>query len=178
MTAKTAVELVRQYPAALIAAKIEHFDWEMAQPKPPKRPAGYLRNSIRDGYAAPVGFVSQAERQAAAERRRAEAERRQAATVQARAQDERDRAEREAADRYWEALSAEEQARVTAAALAQVDEPIRRTIERLKRDGIAAGFLAAVRRDYLRQLLQDRQPPGHEASDSMKPGIAVAQPAR
>src|SRR3954470_6594911 len=64
VTASTAAELVAEYPEGRIIAQVEHFDWLEAQhPKKVKEsPGGYLADSIRKDYAAPEGFVSQAER--------------------------------------------------------------------------------------------------------------------
>jgi hypothetical protein len=71
LTETVAADFVQRYPAAFIEGKIEQFDWEMTQPKPPKRPTGYLVKSILDGYKADPNFISRAEQQRREEVRRA-----------------------------------------------------------------------------------------------------------
>jgi hypothetical protein len=150
VTESTAVELVRHYAAEAVAAKIEVFDWLAARKdnRIQKSPAGYLVESIRRDYAVPKGFETRAvyearARQEQAARRAAEEERRRQAETHAREQ-----AEQEAADRYWSALTEQEQARLDATALQAfplddqiLNSPLRRT------------FLRSVRAQYLRQLL-------------------------
>ena len=92
VTKATAEEMVRNYPAEAIDAKLDVFDWlvEKQDKRVGRSPAGYLMMSIQKDYATPKGFVPKAERvrreqahlakdrQAAEERRRKqEAERRQ-----------------------------------------------------------------------------------------------------
>ena len=74
VSAKVAAALVQTFPPAFIEAKLEEFDWEMTKPKPPKKPAGYLVKSIRDGYATDPNFISTAERQRRDELKRQAAE--------------------------------------------------------------------------------------------------------
>ena len=72
VTGTTAADLVRQYPADAIEAKLEVFDWlmEKQDKRVARSPAGYLVKSITDDYAAPKGFESRATRQARAEAKR------------------------------------------------------------------------------------------------------------
>ena len=155
VTPKTAAELVAQHPAAFIEGKIEQFDWEMTRPKPPKKPAGYLVKSIRDGYGADPLFVSKAEQQRRddvkqqAEQAAAEERRRQ------REEEGREQAEQKAIDARIQAMPPQERARLEAEALADGGEEARQTYATLKRmTGGGSGFLSGLCRDYLRKQLQ------------------------
>jgi hypothetical protein len=145
----TACELVEDFAAEAVAAKIEIYDWLSARKdkRIHKSPAGYLVESIRRDFAVPKGFEPRAVREASARReqearRAAEEERRRQAEEQA-----RERTEQEAADRHWAALTPEEQARLDAEALEAfpldahlLNSPMRRI------------FLRSVRAQYLRQF--------------------------
>ena len=143
-------EMVAQYPAELIAAKIEVLDWQLSKKdkKVTTNPAGYLVDSIRKGYATPKGFVSKAERekldQAAKEARQREEE---AARIK-REELARERREREAIDAYLKALSPEKRDEIDRIAAAQVEA-----------DGIPGPLVRMgidiKRRAHVRQLLQD-----------------------
>jgi len=155
VTEAVAKELVQEHAEEKIRAQIERVDW-LAAKKPDKvaDPAAYLVGAIKKDYAAPTGFVSEAERQrreeakkarewAAAEGRRREKE-----------QEALDRAERQAAIAYWESLTPDRQAELQAAADAQAD-PGELAMEKgpLKRMG------QHIRREqYIRQLLKAREP--------------------
>jgi hypothetical protein len=130
VTAKSAAELVENYPAAFIEAKLEEFDWEMTQAKPPKKPAGYLVKSIIDGYATDPKFVSKAERQ-----RREDAARASELRVaeERRIKQEAETKTRELAakvDAYVKALTPEQHRQVEAEALAQASEETRLSMEK------------------------------------------------
>jgi hypothetical protein len=59
-----AAEIVRKYPAARIAEKIDLHDWLVEQKDRgvSRNPAGFLAAAIRDNYALPKGFITRAER--------------------------------------------------------------------------------------------------------------------
>jgi hypothetical protein len=57
-----ASQLAAHYPPEKIEHHIDEFDWKMTQPKPPKKPAGYLVTSIQRDYEADPAFVSKAQR--------------------------------------------------------------------------------------------------------------------
>jgi hypothetical protein len=124
VTPATAAELVGSFPAEQVRARVEAFDWLTA--KKDRRistsPGGYLAASIRQGYAAPKGFESQADR---AHRLAAEAEgRRQAEAAKRQAEAEqraREQAERVRIDGYWDGLSPAARAALTADALARAN---------------------------------------------------------
>lgn len=119
-----ALSLVRDRDLVQVQRKLEIFDWLMAKPECPidRNPAGYLRNSIEQGFAEPEGFIPAAERQ----RRAAEA----AALVQAEktaaASAQHEQQTREARlDALWDSLSEQDrndlrqQARATLTPYAQ-----------------------------------------------------------
>jgi hypothetical protein len=59
-----AKSLALAYPESMIASQIEVFDWKLARGTRgmEKNPAGWLVKAIEDGYPAPKGFESRAER--------------------------------------------------------------------------------------------------------------------
>jgi hypothetical protein len=154
VTPAIAKDLVRGYAEERIREQLEILDWQMKK-KPEKidEPAAWLVSAIKNGHAAPKGFVSKAEQQRrheekkAKERQEAEQRRRQ------HEQDARERAERKALDAYWEALAPEQQAELDAAANAQADPemmamddgPLKRIGQRLRRN------------EYIQQLLKSRE---------------------
>jgi hypothetical protein len=154
VTAKTAADLVKQHPTDIIQAKIEEFDWEMSQPKPPQKPAGYLVKSIRDGYAADPKFVSAAERQQQEAAKVAKARKEADARLQKQQEEARQQAQKQLIDGQWKALAAAELARLDAVALAEADEGIRQTYETMKSISDGSGYLLMIRREYLRKRLQ------------------------
>ena len=96
---RTARDLVRDYPPALLHRQIEAFDWLNGQSGAKKTP-GYLVTSIRDDYDLPRGFVSKAVRDE--QRRQQEAEEQHVTEVQVKEQ-----AQMERCRRYWATLSRE-----------------------------------------------------------------------
>ena len=129
VTANAAAELAEQYPSDYIEGKIEEFDFEMTQPKQPRKPAGYLVKSIRDGYAADPNFISTAERE-----RRAEAKRRdeQKAAEECRRKREAEQHERRIAEQvktHRESRSPEQLAQLEADAIAAASEETRQSLD-------------------------------------------------
>ncbi|MFO0887914.1 MAG: replication initiator protein A [Isosphaeraceae bacterium] len=121
VTPATAADLALNYPADRIQVKLEVFDWlvERKDKRVSKNPAGYLAESIRKDYAAPRGFVSQAER----DRRQAELDeqRRKVEEAKRRAAEEqraKEAAERARIDAFWTKLTEAEQERLKQEALA------------------------------------------------------------
>lgn len=161
VTRSTALELVQRHPAEAIEAKLDVFDWlaERQDKRIIKSPAGYLVKSIANDYAAPKGFISKAERQAAEEARQAKERAAAEARRQQQEADARERAERQAIEAYWQSLSPEQQAELDATSLAEADAdtraleggPFRETARKLRRNA------------YIRRLLQAREPTPAEA---------------
>jgi hypothetical protein len=157
VTAVTAEELARRHDAGAIAAKIDVFDWlvEKRDRRVARNPAGYLVESLRDGYAPPRGFVPSSERR---RRREAEEAREARARDERRARRERDAAEeagRAAVAAYWGGLTPEQRDALDAASIALVDPetlaleagPFRESGRRLRREA------------YIRRLLGAAEPP-------------------
>jgi hypothetical protein len=165
---QAAADLAGRHPAAYVAGKIEQFDWEMTQAKPPKKPAGYLVKSIVDGYDADPDFVPKAERDrqadAAKQRRQAEADARR----RRREEDAREQAEKKAVDAYWESLTPGQQAELDDTANAGAD-PEQLAMERSM--GVAFQRLGQQLRrgEHIRQLLRDRQRQAAEACPAPLP---------
>jgi hypothetical protein len=145
--------MVRAFPER-IDRQIDYFDWLTAH-KPTKigEPGGYLVDAIRKDYAAPMGYVSRAdrERQAAAKQSK---DRQASAERQARQEQKaREKADEEAVAAYWVSLTPQQKAELDAASNALADPetlaieagPIRRIAQQLRREA------------YIRQLLADRR---------------------
>jgi Replication initiator protein A len=119
VTAKIAAKLAAAHPAEALQQKIDQFDWEMLQPKPPSKPAGYLVKSIIDDYAVPKGFEPKAVRQKREEAKQAQ-ERQAAETRRSQqAEEAQERQKRQAIDAYWNALTPEQQVKLDADAKAE-----------------------------------------------------------
>ena len=137
ITPAMAADLVRDHGEEQIRAQVEHLDW-LTETKPGKvaDPAAWLVAAIRNGHAAPKGFVSKAERRRreearqAQEREKAEQHRRQ------REQEARDRAIREEVDAYLKRLTPAERKALEAEVLARAG-PKRGRATRRPRPGSA-----------------------------------------
>ena len=153
ITPAMAGDLVRDHGEEKIRAQIEHLDW-LVETKPGKvtDPAAWLVAAIRNGHAAPKGFVSKAERQRreearqAREREAAEQDRRQ------REQAARDRAMREEVDAYLKRLTTAERKMLEAEALATADSEARQGYEEAPARYRAALLLGLVREHVAREL--------------------------
>jgi hypothetical protein len=164
VTDTIARQLVAEHPEEKIRLQIEILDWRLSKKnaKGIDDPAAYLVSAIRsgeNGHAVPKGFVSAAERQRRQEAQ--QAKERQATEDRRRQQEEeaRERADRQAADDYWKSLSADEQSRLDADALAEADQTTRDTYQTMKRlSGGGDGFLMMIRREYIGRLLKSREP--------------------
>jgi len=157
VTRTTALALVKQSTAERIAAKIEVFDWRMTQPKPLKEPAGYLVKSITDDYAAPKGFLPEAERQAREEAKQAKAREQAGQKRREREEEARQHERRQEEDAYWSKLTPADQAELEAKALDAASESARDTYLSMKRMGAGGGYLSMIRREYIRSLIDARK---------------------
>ena len=155
VTPVIAEQLAQEHGEEAVAAQVEHLEY-LLEKKPGKitDPAAWLVSAIRNGHAAPKGFVSKAERERKAEtKRQREAEaaaiRRQEQTAKA-----RERAEREAITAYWQNLSPEEQASLQAEADASADPealalekgPLKRMGQQLRREIVIRRLLTEAGR--------------------------------
>jgi hypothetical protein len=155
VTRTTAADLVGQYPAEAIEAKLEVFDWltEKQDRRVARSPAGYLVKSITDDYAAPKGFESRAARQARSEAKR-QAER-EAAEGRRREQEReaRDRARRQAVDAYLQGLIPAERQALEAQVLAAADPEARQDYEEAAPARIRAILLRGLVREHVAREL-------------------------
>ena len=156
VTKTTARELVQKYPAETIQAKIEQFDWEMTQPKPPKKPAGYLVKSIVDGYNADPDFVPKAERQRQEEARQAKTRAAAEASRQKQQADARERAERNAVDAYIKQLTPAARAEHEAEAVAQSSEESQQNYQNPALARYRETYMLFMLRDYVGKKLAEQ----------------------
>ena len=157
VTAKTARELVKDYPEEQIRRQIEQLDWEKKKGrKKISDPAAYLVQAIRDDYAVPDGFVSTAEREAKA---KAELEQKRQAATAKHQKDKRDKQEAEIQSKiqaYWDGLSDAEQKTLKAEALKTVDPELSQSYldAEAKRERFAeALFKISIRNPFIREKL-------------------------
>ena len=151
VTEATALELAAGHPEEALRSKLDVFDWlvEARDRRVSKNPAGYLVNSIRQGYAPPAGFVPREERDRLAATRREAEHRDPEARQRERDAADRDRREIELIDAYWNALGPVEQADLLDAARLEAD-PAARDLASGPARRLGESLL---RRSYIRRLL-------------------------
>lgn len=155
ITPAMAGELVRNHGEETIRAQIEQLDWlvEM-KPKKVADPAAWLVAAIRNGHAAPKGFVSKSERE------RCEADRRAQERAQAeqhrreREQAARDQARQQAVDAYLARLTTAERQALEAEVLARADAETRQGYEAAPARFRASVLLGLVREHVAQKLLR------------------------
>lgn len=149
VTPKITAELIRDYPAERIEAKVDLLEWlEEYKAGYVKEPGAWLVRAIRDDYAPPKGYMSKTEREV--QRKSADQARKQSEEERQRAADEksRQRAEADAVDAYWRRLTPDEQAALEDKALktmpcdpSVLNSPLKRS------------YLKTIRESYMRTLL-------------------------
>ncbi|MBV8609855.1 MAG: hypothetical protein JO034_20650 [Singulisphaera sp.] len=150
VTRSVAAELVRDFPEDRIRCQVEVVDWlQETKPKRIKDLGAYLAQAIREDYAAPAGFESQAERAAREAADRAAHER----EVEAREAKAREREERDRVRAYWEALPPERRAALDAEALAGADPADRAAYAAATAPPVRRMLQAGLRDAHLRRLL-------------------------
>jgi len=162
ITPAMAGELVREHGEEKVRLQIDILDG-----LPKKRrdkiadPAAYLVTAIRNGHAAPKGFVSRAERQAREEARQAREREEAEARRHRREQEARERALREEVDAYIKRLTPAEREALEAEALAQADPELRRACEEAGRGRFRATVLLGLVREHVaRELARGATPVG------------------
>jgi hypothetical protein len=154
----TAAQLVASYPPERIEAQIERFDWskDKAPKSIAKNDGGFLAEAIRKNYPMPNGFESKADREKrqAEEKLKKQQEREEAARAKAAKQREAD-LDGKAFER-WKAMSAGERMETEAAALASVEDSVRRSYEKSTSPNFKRAILERIRQGYLRDLI-DRE---------------------
>jgi hypothetical protein len=149
---RIAANLVSGQPHERIVQKIEVFDWLLGGGRPPKRPAGYLVDSIRKGYELPPGFVPRFAQ--AANKRVLEAKKRALVRQKARVSAREDallEARRDPVRRYWNSLTLSEQDSLKRSALAEADPWLLERYEeqRDKKPHLAGPFLEVIIDRYI-----------------------------
>ncbi|HMB08803.1 MAG TPA: hypothetical protein VKP69_34375 [Isosphaeraceae bacterium] len=156
VTASTARELVAAYAEEQIRRQIEQTDWlKKKTPTKITNLGAYLAQAIREDFASPPGFESQADRE---KRRAAEETQRRREQEEARrrqAEEARERAEQARILDYWHALGPAEQRRLEAEALEQADASTAQSYRELQATGnpLARSVLRCIREAHIRKLL-------------------------
>jgi hypothetical protein len=154
VTPAMAGELVRDYGEEKIRAQLEQLDWRL-ETKPGKvaDPAAWLVAAIRNGHAAPKGFVSKAERQRREEARQAQERAKVEQRHREREQEARDQAQRQAVDAYLQRLTPAERKALEAEALARAGPEARRSYEEAAPARFRASVLLGLVREHVAQEL-------------------------
>ncbi|HMB07331.1 MAG TPA: hypothetical protein VKP69_26820, partial [Isosphaeraceae bacterium] len=156
VTASTARELAAAYPEEQIRRQIEQTDWlKKKTPNKITNLGAYLAQAVREDFAPPPGFESQADRE---KRRAAEETQRRREQEEARrrqAEEARERAEQARILDYWHALGPAAQRRLEADALEQADESAAQSYRELLATGnpLAPTVLRCIREAHIRKLL-------------------------
>jgi hypothetical protein len=152
VTPAMAGELVRDHGEEKIRAQLEHLDWRL-ETKPGKvaDPAAWLVAAIRNGHAAPKGFVSKVERQRREEARQAQERAKVEQRRSEREQAARDQAQRQAVDAYLQRLTPAERKALEAEALAQIGPEARRGYEAAAPARLRASLLLGLVREHVAQ---------------------------
>jgi hypothetical protein len=160
VTPAMAGELVRDHGEEKIRAQLEHLDWRL-ETKPGKvaDPAAWLVAAIRNGHAAPKGFVTKAERQRREEARQAQERAKMEQRRREREQEARDQAERQAVDAYLQRLTPAERKALEAAVLARAGPEVRQGYEEIAPARLQAAMLLDLVREHVaRELRRDAIP--------------------
>jgi hypothetical protein len=160
ITPAMAGELVRDHGEEKIRAQIEQLDWLVeTKPKKVADPAAWLVAAIRNGHAAPKGFVSKAERQRREAERRAQEREEAEQRRREREQAARDQTRRQAVDAYLQRLTPAERNALEAEALAGAGPEARQSYEEAAPARFRASVLLGLVREHVAQeLLRDAVP--------------------
>ncbi len=154
VTRGVAAELVTTYPEERLRAQIERLDWlRETKPKRVKDRGAYLVEAIREDYAPPAGFASPADRDQREAIARAQEEQARQAKAHEREIQAREEEIRKQIAAYWTALSAEQQAEIEAAALAEAAPEQRQVYEAARLPSFRRTYLQTLRQEHLRRLL-------------------------
>ena len=154
VTRGVAAELVATYSEERLRAQLERLDWlRETKPKRVKDLGAYLVEAIREDYAPPAGFASQADRDQREAIARAQEEQARQAKAHEREIQAREEAIQKRITAYWEGLTTEEQARLEAAALAEAPPEQRQVYEDARLPSFRRTYLQTLRQEHLRRLL-------------------------
>ena len=154
ITPAMAGDLVRDHGEEKVRAQIEQLDWLVeTKPKKVADPAAWLVAAIRNGHAAPKGFVPKAERERREEARRSQERAQAEQRRREREQAARDQAQRQAVDAYLQRLSPAERKALEAEALARADAEARQSYEEAAPARFRASLLLGLVREHVAQEL-------------------------
>jgi hypothetical protein len=162
ITPAMASELVRDHAEEKIRAQIEQLDWLVeTKPKKVADPAAWLVAAIRNGHAAPKGFMPKAERQRREEARRAQEREKDEQRRRDREQSAHDQARQQAVDAYLERLTPVERQALEAEVLARAGPETRQNYEETAPARLRAIVLLNLVREHVAQeLLRGAIPAG------------------
>ena len=154
ITPTMAGELVRDHGEEKIRAQIEQLDWLVeTRPKKVADPAAWLVAAIRNGHAAPKGFVPKAERERREAERRAQEREQAEQRRREREQAVRDQAQQQAVDAYLQRLTPAERKAVEAEVLARAGPEARQNYEQAAPARFRAIVLLGLMREHVAQEL-------------------------
>jgi hypothetical protein len=177
ITPAMAGDLVRDHGEERIRAQIEQLDW-LTETKPGKvaDPAAWLVAAIRNGHAAPKGFVSKAERQGREEARQAREREKVEQRRREREQAARGPAERQAVDAYLQRLTPAERTALEAEVLVQAGPETRQSYEEAAPARFRASVLLGLVREHAARELFREAIPAEAAS--RRPGSLPQLPPK
>lgn len=152
VTKAIAAALLREHGEDVIRQQMDIFDAMPAKKREKiDDPAAWLVTAIRNGHAAPKGYIPAAERKRREEERQAKEREDAEKHRQEREEAARQKAEKQAIAAYWDSLTPAQQKAHDADAIAQADAEERKLIEPgpMKRIG-----MSILRDGYTRKLLQ------------------------
>jgi hypothetical protein len=152
VTPAMAADLVRDHGEETIRAQLEQLDWRL-ETKPGKiaDPAAWLVAAIRNGHAAPKGFIPKAERQRRAEARQAQERAKVEQRRREREQEAHDRAQQQAVDAYLQRLTPAERKALDAEVLARATPEARQGYEEAAPARLRASLLLGLVREHVAQ---------------------------
>lgn len=160
ITAKTAVELVRDFGEEKVQLQLDIFDGKPAKKRDKiDDHAAYLVKAIRDGHAAPKNFKSKAQREQEAETRRQQQQVKDEARRISQEKAAREKAEQQAIADYRQQLTPDQLRVLEAEALAQTSPQWRQTYEEAAwAPNVKRMTLNTIVEEHIRQnILPDRQ---------------------
>ena len=154
VTPTMAGDLMRDHGEEKVRAQVEQLDWLVeTKPKKVADPAAWLVAAIRNGHAAPKGFISRAERQRREEARQSQEREQAEQRRRQREQEARDRAVLEEVDAYLKRLTPAGRKALEAEVLARADAEARQSYEEAAPARLRATMLLNLLREHVAQEL-------------------------
>jgi hypothetical protein len=154
----TALELVRQHSEEKIRAQIERVDWLIVKkPNKVEDPAAYLVCAIKEDYAPPPRFVSQAEHQRRQEAKQARERQESEERRRKQREDVAERTRNAQIASYRTSRTAEQLAQLEAEAIAQASEDTRKSLDSEAMQPFRKTQITLLINDHIARLLQSGQ---------------------